>query len=170
MPVVEPIAVADIEALLAAIPPDRELYEPRKYLQKGAVELSCVDTAGDQSNDVGAAAVSVTSRAIRMGGFEPAPGQKVMHQRVNGNQLHANFKPKPDERSAAPITLRKDSIRALAGSGLVSSTVEPIPDRSRPPTRTKILVETVEAMQKPLLRYRDDLRVEVESGYEANAS
>ncbi len=28
MPVVEPVAVANIEALLAAIPPDRELDEP----------------------------------------------------------------------------------------------------------------------------------------------
>ncbi len=57
MPVIEPIAVANVEAVLAAIPPNGELYEPRKYLRKGAVELSCVDTAGDQSNDVGAAAV-----------------------------------------------------------------------------------------------------------------
>ncbi len=93
-----------------------------------------------------------------------------MYQCVNGNQLHANFKPKPDERSAAPITLRKDSIGALAGSGLVSSTVEPIPDRSRHQHVPRYSVETVEAMQKPLLGYRDDLRIEVESGYEANAS
>jgi hypothetical protein len=28
MPVIEPVAVADVEALLAAIAPDRELHEP----------------------------------------------------------------------------------------------------------------------------------------------
>ena len=53
MPVIEPITVANVEALLAAIPPNGELYEPRKYLQNGEVELSCVDTTGDQSKEVG---------------------------------------------------------------------------------------------------------------------
>ena len=67
MPVIDPVAVADVEALLAAIPPDRELHEPGKDLGKAAVELPSVDLAGDQANDVGAAAWPVAAGAIRMG-------------------------------------------------------------------------------------------------------
>ncbi len=47
VPIIEPIAVADVEARLAAIPPHRELNEPRKDPGKAAVELSCVDTVGN---------------------------------------------------------------------------------------------------------------------------
>ena len=57
VPVVEPVAVADVETLLAAIPPDRELDEPGKYRREAAVELPSVDFGGNQPNDVGAAAL-----------------------------------------------------------------------------------------------------------------
>jgi hypothetical protein len=56
MPIIDSIAVANIEALLIAIPPDGVLHEPGKDLRKCAVELPCVDLAGNRSNDVGAAA------------------------------------------------------------------------------------------------------------------
>jgi hypothetical protein len=56
MPVIDPVAVADVEALLAAIPPDCVLHEPRKHLREGAVELPGIDLAGNRPNDVGAAA------------------------------------------------------------------------------------------------------------------
>jgi hypothetical protein len=45
VPVIKPIAVADIEARLAAIAPDAELHEPGKDLGKAPVELPCVDVA-----------------------------------------------------------------------------------------------------------------------------
>ena len=51
IPVIDPVTVADVEALLAAIPPDRELYEPVKYRWENWVELPCVDFAGDQADD-----------------------------------------------------------------------------------------------------------------------
>jgi hypothetical protein len=47
IPVIDPVAVADVEALLAAIPPDRELHEPGENLRESAVELPSVDFAGD---------------------------------------------------------------------------------------------------------------------------
>ena len=70
MPVVEPVAVADVKALLAAIPPDRELHEPGKDLRKTAVELPSVDLAGNQPDNIGAAAWPVTARAVGMGSLE----------------------------------------------------------------------------------------------------
>ena len=36
--VIDPVAVADIEATLAAVPPDRELHEPGKGLRKLGIE------------------------------------------------------------------------------------------------------------------------------------
>ncbi len=56
MPVVEPVAIAHVEALLAAVAPDRELDEPGEDLRETAVELTSVDLAGNQANDIGAAA------------------------------------------------------------------------------------------------------------------
>jgi hypothetical protein len=56
MLIIDPVAVADVEALLAAIPPDRELDEPGKDLREGSIELPSVDLCGNQPNDVGAAA------------------------------------------------------------------------------------------------------------------
>jgi hypothetical protein len=43
MPVIDPVAVADVEALLAAIPPDCELDEPGEDLRETAAELPSVD-------------------------------------------------------------------------------------------------------------------------------
>lgn len=65
--------------------------------------------------------------------------------------------------------MRKDLIRALTGFGLVKRLSQFLIDPGHQHV-PRYSVETVEAMQKPLLGYRDDLRVEVESGYEANAS
>src|ERR1700722_9142036 len=69
--VVEPIAIADIEGVLAAIAPDRELHEPRKSLRERAIELASVDATGHQANDVGTAAWPVTVCAIGMSRLEP---------------------------------------------------------------------------------------------------
>ena len=95
MPVVEPVTVANVEALLAAVAPDRELDEPGKYLRKGAIELPRVDFAGDQPHNVGAAAWPVTAGPVGMGGLEPGqdpgPVQEIVDQGIDGDQLHANF-------------------------------------------------------------------------------
>jgi hypothetical protein len=71
MRVIDPVAVANIEALLAAIPPDCVLHEPRKHLWEGAVELPGIDLAGNAPNDIGAAVWPVTASAIKMGGIKP---------------------------------------------------------------------------------------------------
>jgi hypothetical protein len=95
IPVIEPVAVADVEALLAAIPPDRELHEPGKYLRKGAIELPGVDPAGNQPDNVGAAAWPVAAGPVGMGGLEPAqdpgPVQEIVDQGIDRDQVHADF-------------------------------------------------------------------------------
>jgi class 3 adenylate cyclase len=61
IPIIDPVAVANIEALLAAIPPDCVLHEPRKHLSEGAVELPRINLVRNRPNGVGAAARLVTA-------------------------------------------------------------------------------------------------------------
>ena len=97
MPVVEPVAVADVEALLAAIPPDCELDEPGEDLRKAAIKLTSVDLLGDTPNNFGAAAWPVTARPVRVDRLEPSqdpgPVEKVMDQGIDRNQVHTGFQP-----------------------------------------------------------------------------
>jgi hypothetical protein len=89
-PVVNLIAVADVEALLGAVPPDRVLNEPRERRWEPAVELPGVDPLGDRFDDVGAAAWPVAGDAIRVVGPEPVqdpgPVQEIVHQGVDRDQ------------------------------------------------------------------------------------
>ena len=97
MPVVEPIAVADVEALLAAIAPDRELHEPGEDLRETTAELTSVDFAGNQPDNVGAAAWPVTAGPVGMGGLEPGqdpgPVQEIVDQGIDRNQVHTGLQP-----------------------------------------------------------------------------
>ena len=97
IPVIEPIAVADVEALLAAIPPDRELYEPGEDLREGTVELPGVDLAGNQPDNVGAAAWPVAAGPVWMASLEPAqdpgPVQEIVDQGIDRNQVHTDLQP-----------------------------------------------------------------------------
>ena len=105
MPVVEPVAVANVEALLAAIAPDCELHESGEDLRESAVELPSVDLAGNQPHNVGAAAWPVAAWTVRVGGLEPSqdpgPVQKVVHQGIDGDQVHADCQPARSNVSGA---------------------------------------------------------------------
>ena len=81
--VIDPIAVADIEAALGAIPPDRVLNEPRKDRRERGVEGAGIDLFGHGFNDVGAAALPVAGRAIGMVGAEPVQDAGAMQKVVN---------------------------------------------------------------------------------------
>jgi hypothetical protein len=52
--IINAVAVADIEAVLAAIPPDGVLNEPGKGLRKSRVELPGVDAVCDGVDNLGA--------------------------------------------------------------------------------------------------------------------
>ena len=64
LPIINPIAVADVEARLGAVPPDRVLNEPRKRLRKPGIELPSIDLQGYGIYNVGAAASLVAGGAI----------------------------------------------------------------------------------------------------------
>jgi hypothetical protein len=49
--VVDAIAVANGEAVLGAIPPDRALHEPRKRCREGRIELASIDVRREQAEN-----------------------------------------------------------------------------------------------------------------------
>jgi hypothetical protein len=104
--IVDSIAIADIEALLGAVPPDGILNEPRKRPWEAAIELPRVDSVRDGFYDLRAAARLITPRPIRVVGVEPVqnagPVQKVMDQRIDRNHAAADFQP------AAPLAGRAE--------------------------------------------------------------
>jgi hypothetical protein len=95
VPVIEAVAVANVEALLAAIPPNGELHEPGQEGKERWIERTCVDLAGNAGNDIGTATWPVAADAIRVGGLEPSqdpgPVQEIVDQGIDRDQLHADF-------------------------------------------------------------------------------
>jgi hypothetical protein len=64
LPVIDPIAVADVEARLGAVPPDRVLDEPREWLRKPGIELPGINPLRHRLYNVGAAARLVAGCTI----------------------------------------------------------------------------------------------------------
>ena len=95
--IINSIAVADVEARLGAVPPDRMLDEPRKRLRKIGIELPGIDPLGHGIDNVGAAASLVAGCTVRMVGAESCQDagadQKVVHQGVDGNHAGADLVP-----------------------------------------------------------------------------
>ena len=89
--VVDAIAIANVEAVLGAIPPDRALHKPRKRRREGRIELSSIDVLRDQAENASAPAWLVASGAVRMVSAQPLqdPGsvQEIVDQGVNGYQV-----------------------------------------------------------------------------------
>src|ERR1700722_12844997 len=87
VPIINPIAVADVETLLSAIAPDCVLNESREHCRKAPVELSYVNPPGDCFDDFSSTAGPVAGRAIDVVGSEPAQdagaGQEIVHQRID---------------------------------------------------------------------------------------
>jgi len=62
--VIDPVAVANVEARLGAVPPDAVLDEPWKNRRKRRVELAGVDPERHPANNVGAATGPITGGAV----------------------------------------------------------------------------------------------------------
>src|ERR1019366_9603781 len=86
VPVVNAVAVANVQIALGAVPPDRVLHEPGKGLRECSVERPGIDPGRDRSDDVGTAVRPVASGTIRMVGADPVQDagavQEVVHQRI----------------------------------------------------------------------------------------
>jgi len=95
--VVDAIAITNATAILRAIPPDRVLNKAGKYRGKIGVELTSVDMAGNDLQNIGAITGLVALRPIRVRRIETIQNSSsvkvVVNQGVNGHHANANFKP-----------------------------------------------------------------------------
>jgi len=95
--VVDAIAVADVEAILGAIPPNCALHEPRKRRRKGRVELSSINVGRELIYDASAASRPVAARSIDVIGAQPPQDpssvQEIMDEGVDGDERRADFEP-----------------------------------------------------------------------------
>jgi hypothetical protein len=154
VPVIEPVAVADVEALRAAIAPNRELDEPGEDLRETTVELPRVDLAGDQADNVGAAAGPVAAGAVGVGGLEPGqdpgPVQEIVYQGIDRYQLHANFEPARANVSGADQNARHRHCQDLVGNAVdVAHRLDQANARLRQGIWSAGLVRLVEAVIDP---------------------
>jgi hypothetical protein len=95
--IVDPIAIAHVEAVLGAVTPNRALHEPRKGWGEGRIELPRINIRGKQANNSGASSWLIAAVAVQMVGAEAAqdagPVQEIMDQRVDSNERRADFNP-----------------------------------------------------------------------------
>jgi len=103
--IIDAIAIADVEAVLGAVPPDRALHKPRKRRREGRIELTSIDVGREDTEDFCAPSRLVAFGAVRMVGAQPLqdPGsvQEIMDQGVNGYQVRADFEPQRPSLSGA---------------------------------------------------------------------
>ena len=89
--VVDPIAVADVEAILRAVPPDRVLHEPGEELGEPPVELTSIDLVSNGLDDGDTTAGAVAGRAVRVCGSKPVedagPVQEIVNQGVDRDMV-----------------------------------------------------------------------------------
>ena len=95
--IIDLIAVADVEARLGAVPPDRAGDEPGKRLRKPWIEATGIDGAGNSNKNVSAATGPVARWAIRMASpdpFEDSGSMKeVVDQGIDDNETRPDGEP-----------------------------------------------------------------------------
>jgi len=77
------IAVANVEAGLTAVAPDRQLNEPRKGSWKTWIKAARVDVFGKASKKIGTIARPITGRAIRMSNAALLQNTRAMQEVVH---------------------------------------------------------------------------------------
>src|SRR6266436_7289395 len=83
LPVVDAIAVANVEAVAGTIPPDCALDEPWEQPRVLRIEHGYINLLGNHLQEVGASTRAVTPRAVRVLGAEATqdarPVQEIVH-------------------------------------------------------------------------------------------
>src|SRR5687768_13968563 len=82
-PVIDPVAIASVQGVRSAKPPNRALDETRKARRKFRVELARVNATGQALDDLGTAVRPVAGGSIRMCRAEPPKGAGPMEEVVD---------------------------------------------------------------------------------------
>ena len=103
--VVDLIAVANGEAGLGAVPPDRTLHEPRKRRRKSRIELAGVDVGCKEMENFSASSRPVASIPVWVVSAQPVenPGsvQEIVDEGVDRHEGRADFDPQRPSMPAA---------------------------------------------------------------------
>lgn len=97
--IIDAIAVANVEAVSRAKPPNRVLNKSRKRRRISGIEGASVDLRGDRPDNVGTTAAGIAAGAVAVHHVaiikNTGAMQKIMDQRVDGNHFGARFEPVP---------------------------------------------------------------------------
>ena len=95
--IVDPIAIANVEAVLGAIPPDRALHEPWKRRRKDGIELAGVNVGCKQMENPSAPSRPVAPISVRVVGGKPVQDsgsmQEIVYEGVDSHERRADFDP-----------------------------------------------------------------------------
>jgi hypothetical protein len=137
--VVDAIAIADLEAILGAILPDRALHEPRKRRREGRVELPSIDMGREDTDDAGAPSRLVTPVAVRMVGAQPpqdpSPVQEIMECTSRAARVMKVRRPEWDEHPSSPMIRNARLNQTMILSAVIGP---PRSDRTTCPDSTEI--------------------------------
>ena len=117
--VVDLAAVADIEAALSAVAPDRMLHETRKALWEALVERARIDGLGCVADDIGTATWPITGTAIGVTGIQALQNtrsmQQIVHQRVDCDHAGPGFEPQGAVPAGAEQQVCAGHVQHLVG-------------------------------------------------------
>ena len=120
--IVDPIAIADVEPVLSAIPPDRALDKSRKFCGKARVEFSRVNSRRDQLENRGASAWLIAPDAVRVLGAkslqDPGTMQVIMDQSVDGDQGGTDLEPPRLPSAGTQQKSRQDHCQYFVGQAV----------------------------------------------------
>ena len=95
--IIDLIAVANVETLFGAVPPDGAGDEPGKRLRKPRIEPAGIDGAGNVNKNVSAATWPVAGRPIRVASLKSVQDsgsmEEVVDQGIDDNETRPDGEP-----------------------------------------------------------------------------
>ena len=120
--VVDLIAIANGEAGLGAVPPDRALHEPRKRRRERWIELAGVDVGCKEMENFSAPSRPVASIPVRMVSAQPVedPGsvQEIVDEGVDSHEGRADFDPQRPSAACCQQQVRQRHRQHLVGNAI----------------------------------------------------
>ncbi len=118
--IIDLVAVANVEAVHGAVPPDRALDEPGKHFWKRRIEPARVDFRGNLDQNVTTAAWPVAARAIRMGRCNPmqdsSANQEIVDESIDDDESGADIEPAGPNPSSSDQQVRQRHPDDLVGN------------------------------------------------------
>jgi hypothetical protein len=120
--VVDLIAIANGEAGVGAVPPDRALHEPRKRCRERWIELASVDVRCQQMKDFSASSRPVASIPVRVVTAQPVEDpssvQEIVDEGVDSDKGRSDFDPQRPSAAGCQQQVRHGHRQHLVGNAV----------------------------------------------------